>query len=151
MDVEMKVIQCAACAMAFAVPSAFKDARLEDHKEFFCPAGHQNFYPGKSDVEKLQEKLKARERELEMKLHLLEQARKEKNAYAKARVEMVKEYLKEQFAKLDALELRAVAEHFRPLKIYDAMSVVRLIGGYDVKRGKNGFVITKNKKKKENQ
>lgn len=55
---------CCECKMKFALDREFYNERRNDHKLFFCPAGHQQFYSGKSDKEKLEQEVKAlKERE----------------------------------------------------------------------------------------
>lgn len=56
-ETNLEVIQCANCAMSFAVPPRFLKERRNDHKTFYCPHGHDNYYPQKSDEEKLREEL----------------------------------------------------------------------------------------------
>ncbi len=56
---------CINCGILFAFPTWYKDRRLKDHGEFRCPNGHSMIYSGKSEADKLREKLKAKERELE--------------------------------------------------------------------------------------
>lgn len=53
------VMECAACHMDFGVPEFFERARRGDHGTFHCPAGHSNYYPGKSESESLREQLDA--------------------------------------------------------------------------------------------
>lgn len=48
----LTVIECAACHMDFAVQNEFQRDRRSDHTRFYCPAGHVNYYPQKSDVDK---------------------------------------------------------------------------------------------------
>jgi hypothetical protein len=52
MNIEMVLVECASCNLTFAVTSYFHRARRNDHKVFYCPSGHHNYYPQKSDVEK---------------------------------------------------------------------------------------------------
>lgn len=54
--IELDVIECAECSIHFAIPKVYKNNRLEDHKTFYCPNKHGNYYPGKSEIEKLSEK-----------------------------------------------------------------------------------------------
>lgn len=49
------LIRCADCRMSFAVPDEYERDRRRDHKTFYCPRGHHNYYPHKSDVEKARE------------------------------------------------------------------------------------------------
>lgn len=65
MEVEMRLSNCADCGMSFALPVAVAKRREEDHKSFFCPNGHPNYYPQKSEAEILRERLRTKERELE--------------------------------------------------------------------------------------
>ena len=52
-----KMIECASCAMKFCVPDRFETDRRNDHKTFYCPNGHSNWYSGKNDLEKANEKV----------------------------------------------------------------------------------------------
>jgi hypothetical protein len=49
----MTVIECAACAIAFAVPARFEQERRRDHRQFFCPHGHSNYFAAQSAEERL--------------------------------------------------------------------------------------------------
>jgi len=40
------------CGMAFAIPAEFQQQKRRDHKGFYCPRGHSQYYPGESDLEK---------------------------------------------------------------------------------------------------
>lgn len=53
----MATIDCANCAMTFAVPKRFEDDRRRDHRTFWCPNGHSNYYAALSDEEKLRQRL----------------------------------------------------------------------------------------------
>jgi hypothetical protein len=46
------IIHCVDCHMAFAVTEDFSKKRIQDHKLFFCPTGHEQYYPHESDIEK---------------------------------------------------------------------------------------------------
>lgn len=54
---EMEVTNCIDCGMAFAYPKDYDRRRREDHKNFFCPSGHQQCYMGKTEAEKLRDQL----------------------------------------------------------------------------------------------
>lgn len=62
---QLHVLSCATCAIYFAVTDRFKQIRRDDHATFYCPAGHRNYYPGKSEKEKLEAALRAKQQELE--------------------------------------------------------------------------------------
>lgn len=55
-------IECCTCHMIFGAPREFNQERLDDHGWFYCPAGHRQHYTGKSDAEKLRERLEREER-----------------------------------------------------------------------------------------
>jgi hypothetical protein len=70
-EIEMEMRSCAACGVVMAANSTFFYNRREDHKEFYCLNGHSNYYPQKSDAEKLREELaqeKKKARELQIQL-----------------------------------------------------------------------------------
>jgi hypothetical protein len=52
-DDDMSKIQCADCGIAYLVPDRWKQARRDDHKTFWCPNGHTQYFPGETEAEKL--------------------------------------------------------------------------------------------------
>lgn len=56
---------CCQCGVAFAMTDRFKKQRLRDHELFYCPAGHGQYYTGKSETQKLKDKLDQTRIELE--------------------------------------------------------------------------------------
>jgi DNA-directed RNA polymerase alpha subunit len=44
-------IDCANCGTAFSIPEDLWRRRKADHKSFFCPNGHSNYYPEKKPTE----------------------------------------------------------------------------------------------------
>jgi hypothetical protein len=69
-------VNCAACGMLFAMPEDYEKRRRDDHAPFYCPAGHNNYFPGKSVAEKLRDEL-AREK------HRAEQAQASRDYWQK--------------------------------------------------------------------
>jgi predicted RNase H-like nuclease (RuvC/YqgF family) len=63
-------IGCAACGIRFSIPNAVDERRREDHKTFYCPNGHGNYYPGPSAKEKRIAALERQVRQLENRLEL---------------------------------------------------------------------------------
>ena len=61
---QLVVEECCNCFALFAMTVEFKAKRLIDHKSFYCPAGHKQYYTGKSTEEKLQNKLRKTEKRL---------------------------------------------------------------------------------------
>lgn len=56
---------CFSCGVLFAMTEDMRNRRLEDKKNFYCPNGHSQHYLGKTEAEKLAEKLAATEKQLE--------------------------------------------------------------------------------------
>lgn len=61
---QLYVVTCADCGMAFGVPQQYEDQRRGDHRNFYCPNGHTNYYPQKSTSEKLRDQLAAAQAEI---------------------------------------------------------------------------------------
>lgn len=55
---------CGQCGIEFAMPEAYQQERLEDHRSWYCPNGHARCYVGKTEAEKLRDQLAAKEREV---------------------------------------------------------------------------------------
>lgn len=56
-DYALETMECANCFMVIALPKRFIADRRDDHRTFYCPVGHHNFFPAKSEAEKLREQL----------------------------------------------------------------------------------------------
>ena len=54
---EFDVVNCANCGLLFAMPTRLREEYQNNHKTFYCPKGHSNYYPQKSDKEILEEEL----------------------------------------------------------------------------------------------
>ena len=54
---EFVILECIACNVTYALTVEFNRKKREDHTNFYCPKGHPQRYPEKSDKEKLEEKL----------------------------------------------------------------------------------------------
>ena len=61
---KLNTLECYKCQIVFAVPETFERERRRDHKSFFCPAGHPQYFFGKSDLELLEEQVAEKERAL---------------------------------------------------------------------------------------
>lgn len=42
------------CGVTFAIPEDYRTILRRTHQVFYCPSGHDQYYPGESDVEKEQ-------------------------------------------------------------------------------------------------
>lgn len=62
--ITLKVVECANCGVSFGMPENWHNHFRKTHQYFYCPAGHNNYYPAKSDEEKLRDELKRKEQEL---------------------------------------------------------------------------------------
>lgn len=56
-SINLETLECANCAVVFAVPVRFIAQRREDHQNFYCPSGHVNYYPYETEAEKLRKQL----------------------------------------------------------------------------------------------
>lgn len=63
--IKMEVIECANCGMPFGVPADKVERLRKCHNFFYCPSGHSQNFPAKSNEEKLREEILAKEREIE--------------------------------------------------------------------------------------
>lgn len=55
---------CCSCGVPFFMPSYFKKQKLSNPGEsFYCPAGHGQHYTGRSEAEKLKERLSELEKQ----------------------------------------------------------------------------------------
>jgi hypothetical protein len=63
-EIEIEIVHCASCGTAFGVLASYQVDRRRDHAVFYCPNGHNNFYPQKTEAENLKEELKRKEQEL---------------------------------------------------------------------------------------
>jgi hypothetical protein len=57
----LSVEVCITCGIAFGMPGEYMAQRRRNHKSYFCPNGHSQFYPGQSDEERLTKQLAAAE------------------------------------------------------------------------------------------
>lgn len=58
-------VECAKCGLLFSLTQNFCDRRHKDHKPFYCPNNHYNYWPQESDEEKLKKEKAALVRELQ--------------------------------------------------------------------------------------
>jgi len=57
-------IKCSKCGVTFAATESFVAVRRADHRTFYCINGHEQYYPQKSEAEKLRERLRVTEGQL---------------------------------------------------------------------------------------
>lgn len=56
-NIEFVQIECANCNQSFAITHSLWKKRRRDHGDFYCPDGHTNYYPQKSDLDRVKEDL----------------------------------------------------------------------------------------------
>jgi hypothetical protein len=56
-NVTIVPVTCYKCGVLFGVPDAFKEKRLRDRQEFYCPNGHAQHYVGKTEEQRLRDQL----------------------------------------------------------------------------------------------
>ena len=49
------ILNCYKCGIGFGVPSEFERQRRSDRQSFFCPSGHSQWFPGKTDEQRVRE------------------------------------------------------------------------------------------------
>lgn len=64
LEVDFVVRQCSECGITYCLPSNFSRARCDDHNSWYCPNGHSQYVPAKSDAEKLRERLAEEQKKL---------------------------------------------------------------------------------------
>jgi len=57
MIIDTVQIDCAECKIPFWITNGADDRFRKEHKTFYCPNGHTNFYPQKTDAEILKGRL----------------------------------------------------------------------------------------------
>lgn len=57
----LTVQECCNCHVLFGMPHEWDTSLRESHAMFYCPAGHGQHYTGKTEAQKLSEKLKEAE------------------------------------------------------------------------------------------
>lgn len=76
------VCDCFKCGIPIVMSTAMERDRRRSHEWFYCVNGHQQYWPGKSDVEKLKDELADRDRKL-----AFERQRAQTNFEARERAE----------------------------------------------------------------
>lgn len=70
-DIQIITETCITCGAIFGLVAEFRNRRIEDHENFYCPNGHSQFYSGKTKAESLAEEL---ERERQRRIDEVEAA-----------------------------------------------------------------------------
>ena len=62
-------VECANCAIAFAITKRFEEVKRYNHCEFYCPNGHKQYFSGKTDAEIERDKALKAQAELNRETH----------------------------------------------------------------------------------
>lgn len=57
--IEFTLEECITCFTPFMMPTRLQKQLRENHKVFYCPHGHNMYYSGPSEIEKLKKELEA--------------------------------------------------------------------------------------------
>lgn len=60
----LTVMECGECGVTFGLTEEFIKQRQADHRIWYCPNGHNRYYPQKSEAEKLRARLRSAEAQL---------------------------------------------------------------------------------------
>ena len=56
-NTELVILNCSVCFGPIALGEGQHKSFREQHKTFYCPSGHSQYYPTKSDADKLRDEL----------------------------------------------------------------------------------------------
>jgi len=85
LTVEFATIVCSDCASIFAVTTKFQAERRASHKTFYCPNGHSQYYPGKTEADKFREAANEAQAQANAARHALAVKEKELRELAEAK------------------------------------------------------------------
>lgn len=77
---QLKAVNCYSCGTTFGMDSQFYADRLRDHRNFYCPNGHQQHFIGKSEEDRLREHLEKERSRAEFYRREAETQRRSKSA-----------------------------------------------------------------------
>lgn len=78
--ITLNLHECTNCGVVYGVSEDYEDRRRQDHKSFYCPNGHSQYYPQKSREERLKAQLEATSSQLSRTQSRLEVTRRQKAA-----------------------------------------------------------------------
>ena len=79
-SVYLETEECYRCGMTFAMTRDFQNRRRNDHKSFYCPRGHSQYYAGKSETQKLKVQLSEKQRQLDQQISATANARVQRDS-----------------------------------------------------------------------
>jgi len=88
-SVELVVEECCRCHMFFAMSVDHQRRRREDRKMFYCPDGHELYYTGETEAQRLRRELETERRSAEWVRAERDRAVRQRNA-ARGQVTRIK-------------------------------------------------------------
>lgn len=55
--IALVTVECCNCHMTFGMPEQLKQRLLDSHKDFYCPAGHNQHYVGETELARTKRQL----------------------------------------------------------------------------------------------
>jgi hypothetical protein len=52
---QIRALDCANCGITFGISLEFERNRRKDKRQFYCPNGHEQYFPGKTDEDRMRE------------------------------------------------------------------------------------------------
>jgi NAD(P)H-dependent flavin oxidoreductase YrpB (nitropropane dioxygenase family) len=59
-EVQAVWLECSQCHVAFALSSIHNEKVIAQRETFYCPNGHRQWYPGKTEAQKVREEMQAK-------------------------------------------------------------------------------------------
>lgn len=84
----LETVTCAKCAVLFAFPEQWVTAFRSSHQNFFCPAGHNNYFPAETDEEKLRKQLAQAQTNIEHKEAAISSLREQRAQLERSRASL---------------------------------------------------------------
>lgn len=78
--VHLKWTTCISCGVPIAMPSEMFDRRVKDQRTFYCPNGHSQHFTGKTEAQKLRDRLRVAESNVTFYRDQLEASERSKRA-----------------------------------------------------------------------
>ena len=72
---DLVTISCCNCGVLFCLTTTFRDQLRQTHNQFYCPNGHPQWFPAKTEADKLRETLEATRKRHDKEMEWLTQHR----------------------------------------------------------------------------
>lgn len=78
-DLEREI--CCNCGIEFAMPTQYRAVLKENHKAFYCPSGHSQYYCGETEAEKFKRYYESADRRADRASNNSEYHKRQASAY----------------------------------------------------------------------